>query len=254
MARFGMAALVAALTLAAPVLAQDQMVEPGFVKGTVKDMAGNPLAGVVVFMDGAYDNNVQYTTREDGTYRLRLPPGAFQALAWINRKYDGQNFKLDLKPDTTDSLNDADGAIRNLTWALSGEKQAPDMGVFGAFIYVQIQSGDYFVNDPENITFTLAPAGPLIDGSAGEVIVRKGGAPRTNDYSKINDVPIGRYVITGVYAPPGMKPQTLRFKDSWARNAQDYSEKAEFGIAAEGNYCSNCASVDVEALSPPQPQ
>jgi hypothetical protein len=254
MARFGLAALTALVALAAPASSQDySTVEPGYVKGTVRDMAGNPLAGAVVFMDGYDENNIQYTTQADGNYRLRLQPGAYRALGWLYRQWDGQNFKLDLAVDTTDTLNDADGAVRNFTWKLSGPKLPPDMGGYGAFVYAQIESGEYWVEDQENITFTLTPK-ELIDGSTGEVIVRQGGAPRTEAYGKILDIPIGRYVITGIYAPPGMKPQTLRFKDSWARNKGEWAESLEFGIKAEGNFCSLCASVEIEALKQPEPQ
>lgn len=253
MAKFGLAALAAAMLLTGAAGAQEA-IEPGWVKGKATDKAGNPLAGVVIFMDGYSDNNLQFTTQADGTYRIRLQPGAYKALAWYNTTWDGQAFKIDLKPDTTDTLNDTDGAIRNFTWELTGSKIAPDMGSYGAYLYVNVGSDNFFVEDQDNITYTLTPSGPLIDGSAGEVITRKGGAPRTAEWGKILDIPVGRYTITGVYAPPGKQPQTLRFRNAWARNPGEYAESLEFGIQAEGNYCSNCASIDIESPVEPQAQ
>ena len=250
--RYFLRAAAIAAVMALPAMAQDQPVEPGFVYGTVKDMAGKPLAGAVVFIDGVYDNNMVLTTKSDGAYRMRLPPGAYRVTATLEHEFDGQLFKVDLRPNTTDSFSYDDGAVRNFTWALSGRKVKPDMGEFGGFIYVNIGSGEHFVEDTHNITYTLTPSGPLIDGSTGEVIVRKGGRPRTADYGKINDVPIGRYVITGVYAPPGMKPQTLKFRDR--EISEDWADSLEFGFRAEGNYCTNCASLEVEPLLPPEPQ
>lgn len=252
MSRFRLGMAIAAILATLTATAQEQPVEPGFVYGTVKDMAGKPLAGAVVFIDGVYDNNMVLTTKADGAYRMRLPMGAYRVTATLEHEYDGQQFKIDLKPDTTDSFSSDDGAVRNFTWALSGRKVKPDMGEFGGFIYVNIGSGEHFVEDQHNITYTLTPAGPRIDGSTGDVIVRKGGRPRTADYGKINDVPIGRYVITGVYAPPGMKPQVLKFRDREVSEA--WAETLEFGFRAEGNYCSNCANLEVEPLQPPVPQ
>jgi hypothetical protein len=252
MARLLTVLALGAALLAPGALAQGPAAEPGFVTGSVKDRAGNPLSGVVVFVDGFDDRNLVQTTKEDGLFRMRLPPGAYRAVATMKRPFDGQVFEIELKPDSTDTFDSVDGAVRNFIWELTGEKVAPAMGSFGAFVYVNLGTDFIYVEDPENITFTLTPAGPLIDGSQGEVIVRKGGAPRSPEYGKILDIPTGRYTITGVYAPPGMKPQTLRFKDAWARGGE-FRESLEFGISAQGNYCNTCASLDVESPKAPEP-
>lgn len=246
-------AMAMAIALSPIGAAQEQPVEPGFAYGTTKDRAGKPLANVVVFLDGAYDMNHQQTTKADGAYRIRLTPGAYVASASMKWKYEGQTYKIDLKPDSTDTFNDVDGAVRNFTWELTGEKTAPEMGSYGAFVYVTVGTDHTYIEDQENITYTLTPVGPLIDGSQGEVITRAGGASRTAEYGKILDIPVGRYRIKGVYAPPGMKPQTLRFKNNWVRNSQ-FTEELEFVISAEGNFCSNCAGLDVESLHPAEPQ
>lgn len=257
MAKFSTMTLVFAAALSVSAVAQMPAMQPqaekGWVAGTVSDAAGKPLGGVQVFIDGIGDNNVFITTKDDGTYRARVAFGAYRAFATMQRDYNGQTYKIDLKPDTTDSFDAEDGGIRNFTWALTGKKAAPDMGEFGAFVYVNVGTDYFYVEDQDNITYTLTPVGPLIDGSTIPPIVRKGGAPRSAEYGKILDLPTGRYTITGVYAPPGKKPQTLRFKDLWARNGE-YKEALEFQIYAEGNYCTTCASLDVESPKEPEPQ
>ncbi len=246
---FWMAAALAA-ALGGPALAQ-QRPEPGYATGVVADKAGKPIPGAIVFLDGVLDQNQQQTTGADGSYRMRLQPGAYRAMAWFFHKYEGMTFKIDLKPSSTDTFDNVDGAIRNFTWELTGDKPPPEMGSYGAFVYVTVATDNMYVEDTENLHFTLTPKGPLIDGSEGQVITRDGGAPRTASYGKILDIPAGRYVITGTYTPEGRPAQTLRFRNVWARRNTGYVEALEFVIEAEGNYCSNCASLEVESPTPP---
>lgn len=247
------AVAAAAMAITGIAVAQDAP-EPGYVKGTVKTAAGAPIPGALIFIDGVLDQNFQYTTKEDGAYNIRLQPGAYVAQATLNYKWENQVYKFDLRPDSTDTFDDSTGAVRNFTWALSGEKPQPEMGSYGGFIYVNVGTDNFYVEDQDNITWTLEPVGTLIDGSQGETIVRKGGAPRTPAYGKILEVPVGRYTISGVYQPPGMKPQTLKFRDSWARTRGAYVEKLEILLVAEGNYCNLCASVEIESPVQPEPQ
>lgn len=249
--RTTIAALAAWGMMAGVATAQDAA-EPGWVQGTVKTAAGAPIPGAFIFIDGVLDQNMQYTTKDDGAYRIRLMPGAYLAQATLSYKWENQVYKFDLKPDSTDTFDDSTGAVRNFTWVLSGEKPQPQMGSYAGYVYVNIGYDNFFVEDPDNITFTLTPVGALIDGSQGETLTRKGGAPRTAEYGKILEVPVGRYNISGVYQPPGMKPQPLKFRDTWARNKSDYANEIEILIVAEGNSCSLCASVEIE--SPVQPE
>ena len=244
--------LAAAMALCASAAAQSA--EPGFVQGKVTDQAGKPIAGAFIFIDGVLDQNMQYTTKEDGGFRIRLQPGAYVAQATLNYKWENQVYKFDLKPDSTDTFDDSTGAVRNFTWVLTGEKPQPHMGSYGGYIYVNVGTDGYYLEDRENITFTLEPVGALIDGSQGETIVRKGGLPRTAEYGQILEIPVGRYRISGVYHPPGKKPQVLKFKDSWARGERPFVETQEILLLAEGNFCQLCASVEIESPAEPQPE
>ncbi|BCW87905.1 hypothetical protein sos41_10370 [Alphaproteobacteria bacterium SO-S41] len=244
------AAALSGTTALAQMPAIQEQAEKGFVFGKVTDKAGNPLGGVQMFIDGIGDNNMQVTTKADGTYRARLAFGAYRALATLEKEYDGQTFKIELKPDTTDSFDAEDGAVRNFIWELTGKKPSPGMGTYGAYLYVNVSTDNMYVEDTENLTYTLTPVGPLIDGSTGQTIVRQGGEAGTEAYGKILDIPTGRYIITGTYSPPGKKAQTLRFKNNWDRKSPGYVESLEFSIKAEGNYCTTCASIDVESPMP----
>lgn len=248
----GMAA-AAALMIAGAAEAQEAP-EPGYVKGTVKTASGAPVPGAFIFIDGVLDQNMQYTTKEDGAYRLRLQPGAYVAQATLNYKWENQVYKFDLKPDSTDTFDDSTGAVRNFTWVLTGEKPQPHMGSYGGYIYVNVGTDGYYIDDRENITFTLEPVGALIDGSEGQTIVRKGGLPRTAEYGQILDIPVGRYRISAVYHPPGKKPQTLKLKDSWGRGERPFLAQQEIILLAEGNFCQLCASIEIESPTEPQPE
>ncbi len=243
----------AAIAAAFCALAAAQSSEPGFVNGKVVDRSGAPLAGVQVFIDGIGDNNMQVTTKADGTYRMRLTAGgAYKVSASMEREYNGQVYKIELKPEEVDTFSTDDGAVRNFVWALNGRKPLPMMGEYGGFAYVDVRSDDYFLEDPQNIVYVLKPVGPLIDGGAGETLTLRSGAPRKQGYGQINDIPIGRYEITATYTPPGKEPQKLRIRDSY--NEGDYAEMIVFGFEPQGNFCDNCAHLQVEAPKQDAPQ
>ena len=113
---FKMTGLVAAAAfmMATAAYAQDGA-EPGWVKGTVTDHAGKPIPNAFIFIDGVLDQNMQFTTKEDGTFRIRLMPGAYIAQASLGYKWENQVYKYDLKPSSTDTFDDSTGAIRNFT-------------------------------------------------------------------------------------------------------------------------------------------
>jgi hypothetical protein len=92
--------------------------------------------------------------------------------------------------------------------------------------------------DVENIEFTFTPDGPLIDGSTGSVIKAKCGAPRSESYSKINDIPLGRYIVTAKHLPSG---KTLKLSDYSKSDNYTFSLAIEF--SPELNYCNRCMAV-----------
>ncbi|MCK7554065.1 hypothetical protein MKQ70_03190 [Chitinophaga sedimenti] len=102
---------------------------------------------------------------------------------------------MDLHPESTNDFFPEDGAVRNFTWKLTGEQVGRSTGIYGGQVTVASEPGTFY--DYTNVTLTLVPQGALIDGSTGSTITIK--VPNSQ---KI-EVPIGRYLVSAVYAPPG---------------------------------------------------
>lgn len=171
-------------------------VEKGYVKGTVKDSAGNPLQGVKIIVDHSifYNSNITALTDASGNYRVKVPTGSWYAFAQLKKNYNGKTYSFYLKPDSSAGFG-AEGAVRNFTWTLTGEKEEPlAPGFFGGTITFDNYPTGNYIEDENRIEFTLTPAGALIDGSKGEALTL-----RAKDAYRLTDVPIGRYTISASY-------------------------------------------------------
>lgn len=190
--------------------------EPAILKGRVTTSQGAPLAGVEVFADNTllYDSNLLAATDANGYYRIDLSSfnTTWHAGASLDTTFEGENYEISLAPDDDSDFATATGAIRNFTWKLSGEQPEGD-SYYGSLVYVygDFSTSDFLVDDVE---LTLTPEGPLIDGSTGQAIVQKpvGG--------EINDVPIGRYTVTGRYLEPGGAARPLLIAPDGTDNFQ----------------------------------
>ncbi|RYZ88622.1 MAG: carboxypeptidase regulatory-like domain-containing protein, partial [Proteobacteria bacterium] len=186
--------------------------EKGFATGKVTNTDGTPFAGVKIVVDNTmiYNSYVATTSDAKGLYKVKLPSvGTFLATAYIEKTYNGKKYKLDFHPDNIDEFS-IDGAVRNFSYKLTGER--PDgLGYYGGTINIDkdIMSEIY---DSENIEFTLVPVGTLIDGSTGATLKLKHGAPSTETYGKLVDVPIGRYNVTAEYISGGIR-KALQLKN-----------------------------------------
>lgn len=216
-------------------------VQPFVAKGRVLDTHGKPLAGAKVMLDNTilYNSGQSVTTGPDGMYEFKLEYGSWRVLAQVTREYHGRKFKLDLHPDTYDSFAGPDGAVRNFVWKLSGEQPEPAVGYYGGSVYIRHDPNTEFY-DIYGIEFTLTPQGPLIDGSEGSVIKGKPGGPNTKSYDRIEDVPIGRYTITGTYLPTG---QAVLIRPV---NQGEYATSVTADFEEELNYCRICMSFEVK--------
>lgn len=143
--------------------------EKGHATGKVVDTRGNAVAGAKILLDNTvfYASYINGSTRPDGTYRIRLQPGAWKAQASLVREYNGRTYSLRLHPDNIDAF-DEQGAVRNFTWKLEGRHPESDYGYYGGFI--QLSTDLDFSSDLDDIELTLTPSGPLIDGSPGKAL------------------------------------------------------------------------------------
>ncbi|WP_228558308.1 carboxypeptidase-like regulatory domain-containing protein [Myxococcus sp. AB056] len=188
--------------------------EKNVVKGKATDTAGKPLAGVEVVADNQvlYDSDVVGVTGADGTYRLELGQAAttWNASARLKRDFNGRSYTFELHPSNATPFAGNEGAVRDFHWKLTGAK--PEGGVYGSGVYFDLR--DYVdPSDPdqavtrEHIELTLTPTGPLVDGSAGTPKTARGS--NTPDGFGLPDVALGRYTVTGRYAPPGQAVRPL---------------------------------------------
>src|SRR3546814_11303480 len=61
--------------------------ETGYATGLVVDTRGKPIAGAKILLDNSvlYASYIDGTPREDGTYRIKVQPGAWKAPATLKK-------------------------------------------------------------------------------------------------------------------------------------------------------------------------
>ncbi|PNY81221.1 carboxypeptidase-like regulatory domain-containing protein [Deinococcus koreensis] len=204
------------------------------MSGTVRNSTGQPVAGAQVFAGHTayFNTNALATTGPDGRYRVsvREPAGSWYAGGTVEATMDGQTYVFTLRPDSSEPFTGAQGAVRNLTWPLTGTR--PDGGRYGAPITVY---ADFF--DPglldwlPDIELILTPTGPRIDGSPGVGV--RGKVKQTPDGQEgLVDIALGRYTVSARYAPAGGAPQTLRIRP---RNAGEFGASVASRFVQRGS-------------------
>ena len=169
--------------------------ESGYATGKVVDTHGNPLPGARILLDNTvfYASYIDGSTKDDGSYRIKVQPGAWRAYASFRKTYNGWTYSLQLHPDNIDSFDDT-GAVRNFTWRLEGREPENEYGYYGGLVKVFTDYG--FYEDMQDVELTLAPDGPLIDGSEGRTLVLRLGDHYWTRPDYLEDIPIGRYTVT----------------------------------------------------------
>lgn len=216
--------------------------EKGYVTGKVVDTKGKPLSGVEIVIDNTYlyNSNLVGATDEEGNYKIKLSAGTFFAYAEFRKNYNGKTYEIELHPETNEGFAQ-DGALRNFQWKMTGKKPGTSSDYYGGMIELNSAIGS-MIADPENIEFTLTPVGVLIDGSEGSVIKMKPGQPRTDSYSKLLDIPIGKYKITAHYQGElGDFPLKLR-NDSDSNSS--FANTLEFDFEPQTSFCFDCAVIE----------
>jgi len=214
-------------------------IEAGFVKGTVINAKGEPLSGVKIYVDNSifYNSGISGTTDAEGHYKIKTPQGSWKVYAEMPVTYNSVTYKVELDPGIWESFAGVDGAIRNFTWSLTGEKPFNPGSYFGGLVKI-FKDPDSDIYDVENIEFTFTPVGNLIDGSQGQTITRKCGAPQTDFYSLIHDIPIGRYQITAKYLTTGQ--QLKLHNDYFYNQPYETAPTLDFFGQSSGANCTDC--------------
>ena len=168
--------------------------EKGYATGKVTDTKGNPIAGAKILLDNTvlYASYIHGSSKEDGTYKVKLAPGSWRAFAYVETTYNGRKYKMELFPDGTDAFSEV-GAVRNFIWKLEDRMPWDAENYYGGF--VMLRSGDGFYEDEKDIELVFTPVGPLIDGSVGRTLTIRYGEAKWQNRYELEDIPIGRYKV-----------------------------------------------------------
>lgn len=242
-----------------------QDVTPGRVVGTVVDPQGNPMEGVEVAVGGlgAADGNLGGQTQTDanGEYSMDVPEGSFTAYGDVKRTFEGKGYTFDLHPvsEQTGPFKGEEGARRDFQWKLSGLRPDKDpskeSSYYGAAVDLNLMEMDAVDAPPDDAVarFTLTPAGPLVDGSEGEILTfertiggmqgRGGGG--LDSASLLYDIPLGTYTMRGeLNGPDGTRPLFFK-RTSDPRAANERAETVEIDNFAQIGSLPSNVFVDV---------
>ena len=215
----------------------------GYVTGTVTDTQGKPIAGAEVVIDNTmiYNSNLLTNSDAAGKYKVKLN-GAFTwlASATFRKNYNGRNYKFHLQPDNTDGFT-SDGAVRNFTWKLTGQRPESSSSFYGSWIQLQSAIGSDIL--AEDVDFILTPDGPLVDGSTGQAITKRGGAPQTYSYFKLMDIPLGRYKVKARHQGTYLTLKNLINNESGTEITLNFEPE----IVLTGLVCDNCAVLEYKS-------
>jgi len=187
--------------------------EPYVVKGKVVNPQGEPIKGALITIDNQllYNSNSQIKTDANGQYRIELTKMAatYMAYAEYSIMYEGVKHSVDLIPDDDSPFAGNEGAVRNFTVKLDSSTGTGGSAEVLFYMMDLIHPLDPVAEPPnrDDVTLTLEPVGKMLDGTSGKEIVSKGS--RSNNGYGVHNVPIGKYKVSAVYAPPGAAPQQL---------------------------------------------
>lgn len=183
------------------------------LSGVALDASGQPLANVIVQVKMVWNPNVVRTrTGAGGRYTVRgLPAGlSHQVLAWHEVQYAGRSHCVRLGMPNTgdyDAFVPGAGVVRDFRWKLTG--RIPDAGnnYFGATLVLVPATNFYdpVLQDGDDVEITLAPQGPLVDGSPGAVITRTVRYNSTGWNSRLDDIPHGVYAARATRVRGGVR-------------------------------------------------
>ncbi|MFS0726807.1 stalk domain-containing protein [Paenibacillus sp. 1P07SE] len=188
-------------------------VEPGVLKGRVVDVDGQPLQGARVTADNQllYNSNAQAITDANGYYRIPLGMAAATYMAYAEYKttLNGREYVMDLEPVNDTPFAGNEGAIRDFKQVLDSSGPSGSSGFVLFYMMDLIHPLNPIAEPPnrDDVTLTLKPVGPGLNGKVGQTIVSKGS--NSNNGYGVHHVPIGTYEISATYAPPGEEPQQL---------------------------------------------
>lgn len=177
------------------------LVKAGLLTGKVTDSRGNNIAGAKIVSEHTvwYNTHTTVTSNNSGNYQLSIPSepaGSWTAKAQLTKTAWGQQYLFDLAPDKTDAYTSKEGAERNFSWKLSGERPG-GTGHYGAHVDLY-QFGVSVPMEEIKLVFTPYPGETtLIDGSPSIPFERN--IEDVAGTFMVKDVPIGKYNVKAVF-------------------------------------------------------
>lgn len=214
--------------------------EKGYATGTVTDTQGKPIAGAEVVIDNTmiYNSNLLTNSDAQGKYKVKLNGNfTWAATATFKKNYNGKNYEFHLASDNDNGFT-SEGAVRNFSWKLTGQRPESSSSFYGSWIQLQSSFGSTI--PAEDVDFMLSPDGPLVDGSTGQAITKRGGAPQTYSYYKLMDIPLGRYKVKAKYQGQFLKLKNLMNNESGTEITLNFEPE----IVLTGLVCDNCAVIE----------
>lgn len=212
--------------------------KPGYLRGHVKDAAGNPLQGAYIgvrstLVGGRY-SGAHAESDEKGYYEVQVPLGAahFYAAGYTVDYADGRA-ALALHPadGKLTSFASADGSVENFvlwTYGVADKDKLSESPHFRSNFYGGSLYVGHHVDDPGDplaqphnlktgteIEIGLTPEGRLLDGSVGKAFVVRKAVSGTG--FSVNNIPVGQYRVTAKRADGQLlrmrlnKPRGLAF-------------------------------------------
>lgn len=207
--------------------------QKGFAIGKVVDAQGKPIQGAKIFLDHAiaYASYLHGTTDEKGIYKISVQEGVWAAFGTVKKEYHGKTYEMELQPSHANSFG-TEGTVCNFTWLLEGKYRDREKEFLGC--RVAVDPAYDFYEGFKDVVLTFTPDGPLIDGSQGRTITVSYGDPKWQDYFNIEDIPLGRYKVTGILkSPSGNIP--LKIQDKMKDDGPFVSE-LQLNFYPDGGY------------------
>ncbi|MBB6018186.1 carboxypeptidase-like regulatory domain-containing protein [Deinococcus radiopugnans] len=190
-----LAVACAPLTLAAPAPTPAQK---GFIVGTVRNEAGQPLAGATINADNLLvsNSNLSATTDAQGRYRIdvRVAPTTWRVTARLNLRYGEESVGAALHPRGSDEVPGRVGGVVDFVFRPKPVTSADPYGNLGKVMFERDVNDNDESFDWKKVQVVLKPVGRLADGTAGQA--RTLSPIRTGSGWLIPNVMYGTYAVT----------------------------------------------------------
>jgi hypothetical protein len=224
---------------------EDSRRKPGYVTGNIYDSTGHPFAlkgaSVEVHCFGTTfagaKTSYNIPVDSSGHYEQRVPNGLYRLLCQAQIPFNGETLPITLdcadgQPSDKDQNSADAGICKDFVLKLSGERAggAQRHGHNG-WDFCAVDGADplhWFSSrgaSTPQITLTLTPTSPMIDGSKGRPIEYRCDPRTLSTVNRFPGTPIASYRVTATLTyPDGTTKPALLTTDPSGRNQSDHAD------------------------------